>query len=131
MGLSFVELSGFDKNDPEIIAAGDDFDDFANAITALVKTRKRLGLTQQQVATAMGTSQSVISDLERVGGNPTVHTLQRYARAVGAKLELSIQQQNAIGWQERPGHTYTVPVVAQSVDGIAIVLAADGWRLAA
>src|SRR5690554_8191431 len=88
MGINIFEITGTDQNNPAVIAAGEDFDDFANLITALVHTRKVRGLRQREVATIMGTKQSVVSDLERVGGNPTIRTLQKYARAIGCRVKL-------------------------------------------
>lgn len=86
MDKSTVEIAGYDPNAPAARAAGEDFDDYANLITAIYRTRKSLGITQKQVAVAMGTKQSSVSDIERVGGNPTIRTLQKYARSVGMRL---------------------------------------------
>ena len=57
----------------------------------LIARRKELGLKQKQVATAMETTQSTISEFERAGGDPYLSTLQRYARAVGAEIEISVR----------------------------------------
>ncbi len=43
-------------------------------------------MTQTDVAQAMGTTQSVVSHFERLGGDARFSTVQRYARAVGAHL---------------------------------------------
>ncbi|MGV9265517.1 helix-turn-helix domain-containing protein [Kitasatospora sp. NPDC003701] len=48
--------------------------------------RRKRGLSQQDVAERMGTTQSTISNFERVGGDARYSTLQRYARAVGVRL---------------------------------------------
>ncbi|MFD8967448.1 helix-turn-helix domain-containing protein [Streptomyces sp. NPDC059568] len=69
-----------------IIAAAEDAEAYAALVESLVVLRKRRGLTQQDVAGRMETTQSVVSDFERVGGNARYSTLQRYARAVGARL---------------------------------------------
>jgi ribosome-binding protein aMBF1 (putative translation factor) len=89
MGINLFEITDIDPADPEVIAAGEDFDDFANLITSLVSTRKDRGLSQKKIAAIMGTKQSVVSDLERVGGNPTIRTIQRYARAVGCRVRFA------------------------------------------
>ncbi|WP_371875913.1 helix-turn-helix domain-containing protein [Pseudarthrobacter sp. SSS035] len=39
----------------------------------------------------MGTSQSTVSEFERLGGNPTLFTLQRYARSVDAELVIQVK----------------------------------------
>ena len=50
----------------------------------MIAARARAGLTQAQVASRMGTTQSVIARLE--GGKlPSMRTLVRYARAIGAR----------------------------------------------
>lgn len=53
--------------------------------------RKKAGLTQAQVARRMGTTASAVSRMESVDpGNLTLESLDRYARAVGAELRLSL-----------------------------------------
>ena len=47
-------------------------------------------LRQSDVAQAMGTTQSAISDLETGRVDPRLSTLQRYVRAVGRRVEVSI-----------------------------------------
>lgn len=86
MAPALDDLLGIDPDDPEIAAATEDAEAYAELIEALVVLRKRRGLTQQQVAARMETTQSTISDFERVGGDARYSTLQRYARAVGARL---------------------------------------------
>lgn len=80
------ELLGLDLDDPETAAAVEDSNAFADLIDCLVGARKKLGLTQQQIAERMGTTQSAVSDFERIGGDPRNSTIQRYARAVGGRL---------------------------------------------
>ena len=49
--------------------------------------RKRAGLTQQEVASLSGLTQSRISKMESpAGGPPTIDNLNRYADACGADL---------------------------------------------
>jgi ribosome-binding protein aMBF1 (putative translation factor) len=50
----------------------------------LIAARARAGLTQAQVASRMGTTQSVIARLES-GRLPSIRTLERYAKATGAR----------------------------------------------
>mgnify|MGYP002724546488 CR=1 FL=1 len=87
MGLVLKAL-GVDENDPEVIAAKQDSHALADVVAALVKKRKQTGLTQKQVAEAMNTKQSAVSDIERSSANLSVERLQRYARAVGSRLVL-------------------------------------------
>ena len=50
---------------------------------------------QRDVAEAMGTTQSAISELESGRVDPHLSTLQRYARAVGAQLDVRISAGNS------------------------------------
>ena len=60
------------------------------ALTALLNARKTAGLTQEDVATRMGTTKSAISRLESSLRNerhsPSFATLKKYAHACGKKL---------------------------------------------
>lgn len=55
----------------------------------IAKARQRAHLTQTQLAKAIGTTQSVISRIERADQNLTLETLNRIAGAL--RSELSIQ----------------------------------------
>lgn len=81
---------GIDPDDPEVVAERHDFHAYADLVTALVERRKELGLSQKDVAEAMGTRQSAVSAIETSSANPTIQRLQRYARALGVCLELGI-----------------------------------------
>src|SRR5437870_5413822 len=57
---------------------------------ALVRRNRRAaGLTQEQLARRLGTTQSVVARLERPGANPTVDSLDRVLRATGRRLRLA------------------------------------------
>jgi len=56
----------------------------------LVRLRQDSGLTQNQVAEVMGTSQSAVSELEGGGTDPRLSTIQRYARSFGLSITVSI-----------------------------------------
>ena len=55
----------------------------------LHKARTKAHLSQAQVAKRMGTTQSVVSRIER-GGNVSIDTLARYATACGGKLKVKV-----------------------------------------
>ena len=60
-------------------------------VDELLTARSQAGLTQEQVAEAMGTTKSAVSRLE--GGSkhsPSVTTLKRYAKAVGCEVEIRL-----------------------------------------
>jgi transcriptional regulator with XRE-family HTH domain len=58
----------------------------------VLRARTRAGLTQAEVAKRVGTTQSAIARLESGAGkhSPSVATLQRYARALGFRLEIKL-----------------------------------------
>ncbi len=53
----------------------------------LVACRLELGLSQTQVATRMGTSQSAVARMESGGADLRLSTLERYAAALGHHLD--------------------------------------------
>jgi|WetSurMetagenome_2_1015567.scaffolds.fasta_scaffold58444_3 transcriptional regulator with XRE-family HTH domain len=57
-----------------------------------LKARSSAGITQAQVAERIGTTQSAIARLESGKGkpSPSLSTLQKYAHAVGCRLELRL-----------------------------------------
>ena len=70
-------------------------------IRELIAARIRAGLTQEIVATRMGTTKSAVSRIESAGmHSPSVSTLRKYARAVGCELEIRLR---AIGALHEPG----------------------------
>ena len=56
----------------------------------VLKARAESGLTQAEVAKRVGTTQSAIARLESPEGkhSPSISTLQRYARALGYRVEV-------------------------------------------
>jgi ribosome-binding protein aMBF1 (putative translation factor) len=66
-----------------------DFEIEYKVATELTKARKTAGLTQKDVARFMGTTQSVISRIER-GSNVSIETLERYVSVCGCHLQIRI-----------------------------------------
>src|SRR5882672_9973119 len=62
---------------------------------ALVEARTRAGLTQEQVAQRMKTTQAVIARLEGGGSKPSTRTLERYAQATGSRLKITFEPEGA------------------------------------
>ena len=54
---------------------------------ALKERRKELGITQKDIADAMGTKQSYISKLENFERTPTIETVARYCYALRLSLD--------------------------------------------
>ena len=58
---------------------------------AVIDARVRAGLTQEQLAKLMETSQSVIARLESGRVRPSTQTLERIAAATGTRLRISFE----------------------------------------
>ena len=63
---------------------------------ALVAKRVELGLSQTEVAARMGTSQSAVARLESGEADLRLSTLERYAAAIGQRLDwrLSLREEH-------------------------------------
>ncbi len=66
-------------------------DEFAIA-RELIAARARAGMSQDEVAQRMGTTQSVVARLESGKRPPSMRTVQRFAQAVGGHLVLRIER---------------------------------------
>ena len=65
-------------------------EEFALA-SALLKARDAAHMTQEEVAKAMGTTQTAIARLESGRFMPSTRTLQRFAKATGMRLRISFE----------------------------------------
>ncbi len=61
-------------------------------VNDLVARRRELGLSQNEIAARMGTSQPAVARLEAGGVDARMSTLQRYADAVGVRLDFGLQK---------------------------------------
>ena len=64
-------------------------------MAALIEVRTRAGMTQEQVANRMKTTQAVIARLEGGGSKPSTRTLERYAKATGSRLRITLEPERA------------------------------------
>ena len=80
---------------PGVKDAYDQLEDEFAFLDEVLKARAESGLTQAQVAERVGTTQSAIARLESAAPkhSPSLATLQRYARALGYKVELRLVKQ--------------------------------------
>ena len=62
---------------------------------AMIEARSRAGMTQEQLARRMKTTQAVVARLEGGGSRPSTRTLERYARATGNRLRISFEPEAA------------------------------------
>jgi len=73
--------------------AFDGLEDEFTLLSTLIKARVDAGLTQEQVASRMETSQGNVARLETGKVEPSIRTLKRYARATGHRLKISFEPQ--------------------------------------
>ena len=71
-------------------------DEFA-FLDEILKARAESGLSQAEVAARIGTTQSAVARLESAGGghSPSITTLQRYASALGYKVQVRLVKDSA------------------------------------
>ena len=65
-------------------------EEFALA-SAMIAARKRAGLTQEDLAREMDTSQSAVARMESGRTIPSGSTLKRFARATGTRLRIAFE----------------------------------------
>jgi transcriptional regulator with XRE-family HTH domain len=59
----------------------------------LRQARVNAGLTQEQLADRLGTSQQAVSRAERRGSNPTIGLMRRWCRVCGCVLVVGLARQ--------------------------------------
>jgi len=64
--------------------------------SAMIEARAQAGLTQEQLAKRMHTTQAVIARLESGRIKPSTRTLERLATATGLRLRISFEPAKAI-----------------------------------
>ena len=63
-------------------------------VVEIIKARAAAGLTQQELARRMKTTQGAIARLESGTNLPSTRTLKRFAQATGHKLKISFERKN-------------------------------------
>jgi len=90
--LTYEEFKKKALERPEVKAEYDRLADEFALLDEFLKARAAAGITQEELAKRMGTTQSAIARLESGKGkhSPTLATLQKYARALGCHLEVRL-----------------------------------------
>lgn len=65
--------------------------------TLIRKTRERHGLSQERLARRAGTTQAVVSRIERGVSSPSIEMLQRLLGAMGWELDVGLRRSR---WQD-------------------------------
>ena len=89
MTIAFDELRKRWHNDPEFQKEYDALRPESRLARELIEARTAAGLSQREVAHRMGTSQPAIARMES-GRRPSLRSLERYAEAVGRRLEIHL-----------------------------------------
>ena len=76
--------------DPEFRRAFADAEARSALLRSLIDARRSQGMSQEDTACFMGTTQSAVSELEGGTTDPQLSTLQRYARAVNAHVTIGL-----------------------------------------
>ena len=86
------ELKARALNRAEVKAEYAQLDEEFALLDEFLKARAAAGITQAEVAERIGTTQSAVARLESGRGkhSPSLATLQKYAHALGCRLELRL-----------------------------------------
>lgn len=99
MTRTFDELLSSYMDDPKFREAYADAEALSHLREALVCIRKAQDISQAEVARRMGVGQSTVSGFETSANDPRISTLQRYARAVSAELQLKVDLPAQAAWR--------------------------------
>lgn len=90
--LTHKELKARALKRADVKSECDQLDEEFSFLDEFLKARSSAGITQAEVAKRIGTTQSAIARLESGNGkhSPSLATLQKYAHALGCRLELRL-----------------------------------------
>ena len=90
--LTHKELKACALKRADVKSEYDQLDKEFAFLDEFLKARSSAGITQAEVAERIGTTQSAIARLESGSGkhSPSLATLQKYAHALGCRLELRL-----------------------------------------
>ena len=90
--IPFAKIAAKWRKDPEFMREYDALEEEFALAAALIKARSDAGLTQEELAQRMGTTQSVIARLEGGKSRPSTTTLAKLAKATGTRLRVSFER---------------------------------------
>jgi ribosome-binding protein aMBF1 (putative translation factor) len=90
MTIPFKELADKWLQNPAVKAEYDRLAPEFEIASELIRARRRSGLSQEELAQRMGTSQSTIARLESGQTLPSTKTLLRFAEATGSKVKVKL-----------------------------------------
>lgn len=80
------EMLGIDPDDPQQRLATYLAGQSSDLIHALAQERRRQGLSVDDMAKRLGVPHQAVPDFERLGGDPRLSSIRRYALALGMKV---------------------------------------------
>lgn len=127
------ELDSLLAEQPDTVKdAAEDAEEYFRVMRTLTGARRESTCRQKDVAHAMGTTQSAVSEMENLRTDPQVSTLLRYARAVGCQVRLVasvntvVKASGPAGWQQsRRGHA--APRISKGQLSLVKTDAAADW----
>ena len=87
--LDFDDFLKESLKNPKIKTEYDKLQPEFAVIRAIIRVRVDKGITQKELASKIGTKQSVISRLESGRANPSVNFLKKLAQALNSHLEIN------------------------------------------
>jgi ribosome-binding protein aMBF1 (putative translation factor) len=90
MTIPFEEIKAELLADPKVRAEYEALAPEFEISAELLRARMRAGLSQEELAQRMKTSQSAIARLESGQTLPTTKTLLRFAKATGSKIQVRL-----------------------------------------
>jgi ribosome-binding protein aMBF1 (putative translation factor) len=76
--------------DPDVKAEYERLGPIFAVVGEMIEARQEAGLTQAEVASRMGTTQSVVARLETARHMPTFDLIARYAAAIGRRIDVHL-----------------------------------------
>ncbi len=101
MGIPLKKIAKRWMKEPGFREGYDALEEEFSLASMLIAARTRAKLTQAEVAEKMGTSQSTVARLESGAAKPSLATLQRYAKATGARLKITLEPKKSRSKKER------------------------------
>jgi ribosome-binding protein aMBF1 (putative translation factor) len=79
------------RKDPDYVREYEALEEEFAMARAVIAARVHAGLTQEELARRMGTTQSVIARLEGGKSKPSTSTLEKLAAATGTRLKIEFE----------------------------------------
>lgn len=100
---------------PDVRREYDELKEEFELLDEILKARTEAGLTQAELATRIGTTQSAVARLESSVGkhSPSIGTLRRYASALGYRLQVRLVKKRSLATRKQM--TRSVPVDADAL----------------